>query len=208
MVSGFDGNKVGKQTLTVTYEGLTDTYEIEVKDVVPPENLGDRLKVEVRDGAPSVRVNNKDDVVRATLKQGELDEAYSLLLVSSPYGEGAVPEADCKALQAKAAELGVTPGAWFDVSLYKVSRQGTVKLDEVSAPVKVEGEVPGSLRKDGRTFYLLRVHNGKVANAAEGKGSSLGWETSEFPPTCWPTRMRGHRARAVLRMPQSEPTPR
>ncbi|MDO4852504.1 MAG: bacterial Ig-like domain-containing protein, partial [Clostridia bacterium] len=36
MVSGFDSSKLGKQTLTVTYEGFTDTYEIEVKAPVTP----------------------------------------------------------------------------------------------------------------------------------------------------------------------------
>ncbi len=31
MVSGFDNSTIGKQTLTVTYKGFTDTYEVEVK---------------------------------------------------------------------------------------------------------------------------------------------------------------------------------
>ena len=35
MVSGFDGSKVGKQTLTVTYEGYANTYEVEVKATTP-----------------------------------------------------------------------------------------------------------------------------------------------------------------------------
>lgn len=37
MVSGFDNTKVGKQTLTVTYGGFTDTFEIEIIDYL----LGD-----------------------------------------------------------------------------------------------------------------------------------------------------------------------
>ncbi|MDO4845139.1 MAG: InlB B-repeat-containing protein, partial [Oscillospiraceae bacterium] len=36
MVSGFDSSKLGKQILTVTYEGFTDTYEVEVKATVTP----------------------------------------------------------------------------------------------------------------------------------------------------------------------------
>ena len=31
MISGFDSSTLGKQTLTVTYKGFTDTYEVEVK---------------------------------------------------------------------------------------------------------------------------------------------------------------------------------
>ncbi len=35
MVSGFDNTKVGKQTLTVSYGGFTDTFEIEIIDYLP-----------------------------------------------------------------------------------------------------------------------------------------------------------------------------
>lgn len=35
MVSGFDNTKVGKQTLTVSYDGFTDTFEIEIIDYLP-----------------------------------------------------------------------------------------------------------------------------------------------------------------------------
>lgn len=55
-----------------------------------------------------------------------------------------------------------------------------VKLDEVLTPVKITAKVPESLLKDARMFYCLRTHNGKVTNAAEGKGDSHTWETSEF----------------------------
>lgn len=36
MVTGFDSGTVGKQTLTVSYEGFTDSYEIEVKAKTDP----------------------------------------------------------------------------------------------------------------------------------------------------------------------------
>ncbi|MBR2579465.1 MAG: bacterial Ig-like domain-containing protein, partial [Clostridia bacterium] len=32
MISGYDSSKAGKQTITVTYEGFTDTYDVEVKE--------------------------------------------------------------------------------------------------------------------------------------------------------------------------------
>ena len=36
MVSGYDADTVGKQTLTVTYEGLTDTFDVTVKAAPAP----------------------------------------------------------------------------------------------------------------------------------------------------------------------------
>ena len=41
MVSGFDNTKVGKQTLTVSYGGFTDTFEIKIIDYLPGDLNGD-----------------------------------------------------------------------------------------------------------------------------------------------------------------------
>lgn len=76
--------------------------------------------------------------------------------------------------------FGATPATWFDVSMFKVRGTDSIKLDEVPIPVKLTAKAPDSLRKDGRTFFLLHAHNREVTKAAEGKGDTLGWETDKF----------------------------
>ena len=140
----------------------------------------DPYKIETREGAPVIGAKNLADVARATLTPEELAAGYSLLLVSSPFTGGEVPEADEAALMAKSDEVGATAGAWFDISLYKTRGEERVKLTEVPVPVQMTVQVPESLRKDGRTFYLLRCHNGEAAVVAEGTGDELAWESDKF----------------------------
>lgn len=151
-------------TVTATYEDDPTGY----------------YRIETREGAPAIGSDNLADVAKAVFTQDELDAGCKLLLVSSPIGESDVPEGDRRALLAKAAELGATAGAWFDISLYKMQGDSKVRLDEVPVPVRITAEVPESLRKEGRTFFFLRVHNDKVTIAAEGTGTTYIWETGEF----------------------------
>lgn len=156
---------------------LTTAYE-DPSDPVNPET--DHFSVETREGAPVISSDNMADVVTAVLTQGDLDEGSSLLLVSSLFGEGGVPEGDRSVLSDKAREIGATEGVWFDISLYKVQGDNPVKLDVVPIPVNIAAKAPEALQKDGRTFYFLYAHDGKATNAAEGAGDTIAWKTSEF----------------------------
>ena len=142
------------------------------------EHNGDRYEIQTLDGAPEIDSDNMADAVSKTLTQEELDAEYYLLLVSSPLTD--VPAGDKTALEGQAGALGATPGTWFDVSLYKVRGQEQTKLSKAGTPVRIQMTVPESLRKDGRTFYLLRCHDGKATLAAQGTGATLTWETDEF----------------------------
>ena len=155
-----------------------EQQEEPVPDPIKPET--DRFAIETREGAPVIHSDNMADVAEATLTQDDFDEGYSLLLVSSLFGEGGVPEGDRIALSDKAKELGAAEGVWFDVSLYKVQGENVTKLDAVPTLVNITAQVPESLRKDGRTFYLLYAHNGKATNAADGAGDTLAWKTDVF----------------------------
>ena len=146
---------------------------------VDPSDLGrDRYEIVTRDGAPVNDSGNMVAVVNRTLSQDEFDAGYHLLLVSSPLAE--VPAGDKTALESKAKTLGATPGAWFDVSLYKVQGEEQTKLSKAGTPVDLEVTVPEALRKSGRTFYLLRFHDGNATLAAQGTGETLTWATDEF----------------------------
>jgi LPXTG-motif cell wall-anchored protein len=118
------------------------------------------------------------DVVISELSKEEIYAKYYLLLVSSPLND--VPNADKAALEAKAKDLGATPGTWYDISMYKVKGDEKSHLSKVGTPVNLKVTVPQSLRKDGRTFYALRYHDGKVTVAAQGTGDTLEWKTDEF----------------------------
>ena len=64
---------------------------------------------------------------------------------------------------AKNNETGseLTVGWYLDVSLFKqIFGEDKVKITETNGAVGITIEIPESLRKDGRTFYVIRVHDG------------------------------------------------
>ena len=168
----------------ITIWGIGDYVEFQLATfVINPADKSeptDPYKIETREGAPVIDAKNMADVANATLTKEELDAGYALLLVSSPLAEEEVPEADKVVLSAKSDEIGAAVGTWFDISLYKVRGEERVKLSEVPAPIQMTVQVPESLRKDGRTFYLLHCHDGEAAVVAEGAGPELSWEGDKF----------------------------
>ena len=149
-------------------------------------------RIETLNDAPKIGSGNLYRIATTILTEDELDYGYGLVLVSSPYAEGEVPEKDRNALAAKADDLGATTGTWFDISLYKVlnlwsgfsparlDEETTLKLTEVSEPVELTAEVPAWMQEDGRTYYLLTCHNGEVTVADKGKDTSFSWKSDRF----------------------------
>lgn len=103
-----------------------------------------------------------------------------------------MPQADKEPLTSRTEELGVTPGEWFDISLYKMmniywgnppemlDRAGTEKMTSVSVPFILTVNLPEKLQKSGRKFYLLRCSDGEAELVAQSRGTTLSWESDVF----------------------------
>lgn len=83
-------------------------------------------------------------------------------------------------------ELGAQVGVWFDLSIAK--RAGSEQANPVAVhttdePLKLTVAVPQTLRAGTvvtRTFYVLRVHDGKVDVLAKGAGNALDIESDRY----------------------------
>ena len=141
------------------------------------------FEIETLEGAPQIDSDNMEDVVSTLLTSEEYYDGFYILLLSSPYDADSVPADDRAALEAKAKELGASVGVWFDISLSKrneFDESVNIPLHEVGQPVHLSVDVPESLRKDGRTFYLIRFHDGETAVIAQGTGNTLKGESDRF----------------------------
>ena len=199
IISSKDGSLVEELDLDGVDGAFTGTFEmprfpvtVSVRFLKSGDGGADYYRIETMNGAPEIDSGNLYNIATAILTEDDLDNDYGLILVSSPYDEDEVPETDRDALAGKADDLGAAAGTWFDISLYKVlnlwngfsparlDEDTTVKLTEVSEPVKLTAEVPEWMQKDGRTYYLLTCHNGVVTVADKGKDTSFSWESSRF----------------------------
>ena len=68
-----------------------------------------------------------------------------------------------KAIYDEASRLGYTTVKAFDITLLMdIEGQKTVTITETSSKLRFKVVVPEELKKEGRTFYVLRYHDGKV----------------------------------------------
>ena len=60
--TGFDNTKIGKQSITLTYQGYTVAFDIEIKEEAKPENSNfDNVKADVTGIQAHVSTNNNDE---------------------------------------------------------------------------------------------------------------------------------------------------
>ena len=56
-----------------------------------------------------------------------------------------------------------TLGLYLDISMFKqIGSDDAVKLTDISEKVSISIEIPEELRADGRTYKIIRVHNGEI----------------------------------------------
>ena len=68
-----------------------------------------------------------------------------------------------KAIYDEASRLGYTTVKAFDITLLMdIEGQKPVAITETSSKLRFKVVVPEELKKEGRTFYVLRYHDGKV----------------------------------------------
>ena len=54
------------------------------------------------------------------------------------------------------------------------------QITMIPSPVELTLEIPGSLLKNGRTYYLLACHDGELTVCAEGGDLSFSWKADRF----------------------------
>ena len=71
---------------------------------------------------------------------------------------------------------------YFDISVLVTSNQKEIgKLTQLTNKVKFSLEISKDLIQEGRTFYIIKIHNGEVKRIeAKLNGTNLEFETDEF----------------------------
>lgn len=101
------------------------------------------------------------------------------VFVSKDKDESAPGAAEIKSY---AKDKGLTMGKFFDLSLY-VTVKGGDKLGDIiktNGEVELEVSVPEKLRKNGRTFYVFKNHEGDISEVGHGQGDSVPISTDSF----------------------------
>ena len=106
-------------------------------------------------------VNNGDLKTLLSLSDDEVSQGTKVWLDVTDLGNNA-PDSD-KAL-VESAKGDYTIGTYLDINLYKkVGNNEAVKVTKTNGNVEVSLVMPEDLRKEGRTFGIVRVHDNMAA---------------------------------------------
>ena len=139
-----------------------DTYSKNNKPILTEENDSD-LETVVLDRnqalntmVDSLQGQDKSNYESALKKGKDIEFTSSVTTTSlDPISE--------KAIYDEASRLGYTTVKAFDITLLMdIEGQQPVIITETSSKLRFKVVVPEELKKEGRTFYVLRYHDGKV----------------------------------------------
>lgn len=128
-----------------------------------------------------------DELIGAVLTEEEREIAKGgaeIKIILAVEDAGAtVSDVDKAAVEAAIKELdGYKLGQYLDVSLIKTIGDESQKISRTYQPISITFEIPKELRGDGRTYAVIRVHNGKadVLNDTDSVSDTVTVDTDLF----------------------------
>jgi len=106
-------------------------------------------------------VNNSELKTLLSITDAEVAEGVNVWLDIQDIG-ASVPQADKMLVQNASGDY--TVGMYLDINLFKkVGSNAATKITETNGKIKASIVIPETLWKSGRTFELIRVHDGEAA---------------------------------------------
>ena len=117
------------------------------------------------------------NAIKDYLAQNDGHCSFSSRIVIAPVSADSVPAGDKSLVEACASAQGCKVGQYYSVTVYIVGTDTEGKVTtlgqttELNAAVTLSFTAPGSLAAQGRTFYVIRVHEGAAAVISSGTQS-------------------------------------
>ena len=158
---------------------VTCGFDIRVAEIDTP------YQVVVEDGAPQMTSSNMQAVaneVTTDAERGRYMQGEPLMVTLSikQLDKASVPATDARPARDLLDARQLSDGAWLDIALTKKTAEGTIAISKTDMPVLFAIEVPSALRADGRSYALVRSHEGNAAVVSKDSGVVLNAESDEF----------------------------
>lgn len=187
----------GTWFITITgkgnYTGTLDT-SWELVNVDNTQQIDDdastsiMASVHVKDLAPATSVSNmtvafaKAMLTAQESARYEDGEKVNVYLEIRGLSDEEVPEADKPAMEKAARHYGGAVGLVMDLSLWKKIGTGSAELitETGGNPLSVTIEVPKTLRRADRTYYLVRCHDGETQLIRSTESATITFRSDKF----------------------------
>ncbi|MCR5605111.1 MAG: InlB B-repeat-containing protein [Lachnospiraceae bacterium] len=109
-------------------------------------------------------VPNSYDVVEDIMSTGEVLElaegAYGNVTISLTNTDKTIDEASKKKIN---TAIGQKPLTYFDLTVVKMISGASTNITELGVPMQVIVEIPQEIYKSGKTYSILRLHDGELS---------------------------------------------
>lgn len=157
-----------------------EVYTVIFRVKVSDNNRAIDTAVVSKDGAPEIS-GNIAEVCASVVTSEEVEAGVKVWFEITPLAESDVSNSDRTLAGAILDTIDGKPGIWLDMSMFKqVSGLEKVGIYQTPIGFKFIIKIPEALKKDGRTFYLVRLHNGESAILATTTDNELSGETDLF----------------------------
>ena len=144
--------------------------------------------VQIGDGAPNAEVvTPMGSLLDAVLTAEELEQykngADIKITITSNDISSSVTSADMRAVKnALSGFFGYNVGIYVDMRIFKSVSGRVNSVHDLNSPITVRIEAPENLRKIGREFIVVRVHDGKatVLNDYDENDNTITFRTDKF----------------------------
>ncbi len=160
-----------------------DEVTVGINDKESQENISDTLTSIVDDIANGKEVTSVNDETVKNIREA-LDEGQviSTEVQVTPVKETEVNTQDKKVLEGHIDE-NVNIAQYLDINiLVKADDQVIGEINQLNKEITFTVAIPEDLMKEGRTFYIIRVHDGKAETleTVENEDGTLTFKTDKF----------------------------
>ncbi len=192
-LAGYDKNKAGEQKITVTYEGKTGEFIVQVKEnsEKPGDKKGEVENITKPENNVLSGVLPNDEELNYVLTEDDRNaiengEQIKIELVVNDITESISSEDKKLITDVLADELRrYTEGVCLDLSLIKTVGETESKVTETADELTIQFTLPDNLlntdKNITRTYKIIRIHNGEVSILdTQVEGSTLIFKTDRF----------------------------
>ena len=186
LTSGFDSGSV---LVLVTLRG-DDNYEEKTGQINVTIMKAASFNCEVKTDGVELTSSNLNTVSFSFIDTAEKDrfdkgESVLVWLHGKAIDSSSVPSEDLHILNSFANNLHLTPGKYYEISLYKqIGDSPAIAIHKTDTPINMTLSIPAELKNTkpdiSRTFYLIRSHANIATNIASGAGTQLVGQSNLF----------------------------
>lgn len=178
---------VGTATVTITntnenyqFSAITKNFKIVNRgkiEVVDPETPNDN-DGQIAEDASSVKA--KVPLTDAEKEKYEDGKDIKIFLEVQDISETVAAEDKAKVEEVAGTRYKI--GEYLDISLFKqVTGESKVHVTETNGTIQISLEIPADIRKDGRSYFIVRVHDGAATLITTVRNSNtLTFATNKF----------------------------